>query len=301
MNEIETEICLAQKCLKFIEDVANYLIESKGYAIQNMNDVKQGIMRLKSGLVIPRQYLNYKILYDHYEVSLLQAYVALAKVIITYREIAITEFAFRTLQEIGITRADILFSNDVSQENKNKFRLLITVIDLLESKNRELYENGVKLFNEKKEDFTASQKKTISKLMRKSFDDELPIQIIKEARKSINDFSFGFNNQISLSPFLSGKSHLSKLFSHWSHLLHGSVFHIKSILDKSITPPQNLSDRTIALIFLTSGNIIYRLNKLIKNTAFKSTGEDLIIQIDSAWQGLRKRVMGRWPIQNNNN
>lgn len=290
-TKVRTESELAKNCLGFIRDIAEIWDNTEGFAKQDNRIVQLGYMKTASGVLLPKKYLDYKVLFQHYETELLRTYCILAEQIIRHSRIPIVEFSYRTLQEIGLTRADALLSASVSLENREKIKTLVVVIDLLTSTDSELYSFGERLLEDKKSLLTPSQLQTIEKLRRKKPDQDNTGDI-KEARQIINDAFAGVKGLIERPSFITAKSNLASLNSIWSHMLHGDIFAIQSVISEETTKAESHFDRSYAIVLITSANIIFRL--ISRFQKYQTRGDELLQQIDEVWGQFQARFYKRW-------
>lgn len=123
-------------------------LENRGYGNQSKIDTSAGLFRVK-GVLIPRGAIEYKIIYDHYEIILLQKFILLVRKTLETKDSPLIPFTLRTIWEMGVKIVDVLFASDVATKKRQHIKLLTTLTDLASIKDPLFNKFFHKLFKNK--------------------------------------------------------------------------------------------------------------------------------------------------------
>lgn len=202
-----------------------FLLNKKYKNEQRISDLRQGLVN-KDGILIPLYMIDHKILFDGFEFTFFDSFYKLYKEIRKEKNNIFTEFAFRTLIELGFYRSQIVYSNNLTKEEKDHFKLLIWLSDyssiaIGRPKNITHFN---KLFAEfgdlltKKEVATMEEMKDI--LMKQ--DTERHESKTEEIRKLLLPIQGNLYAKTKILPIFRGKK-VKAIYSAWSHILHGNA------------------------------------------------------------------------------
>jgi hypothetical protein len=263
-------------------------LHQRGYGEQKATDYQQGLVKV-NGIYVKLDSIEYKILFDAFEYSLLDIFILLYKKMFVNWEENLAQFSLRTLGEIGFQRLQILFSDEVSREKKLKYKLLIWLADYASmSGNRNSYRNNYqKLLDEYKYLLTKNEFDFYTNLIT-SIKGEKPIEEykhIKKARRNINNLQSQLCDLIKPLPYIR-EINIVALLSSFSHILHGNVPLLKDILNT--TRPNSQKLRIYWGLILSGINVTNRAGKYLKDF-----GE--IERINQEFVELQVIITKYWP------
>lgn len=228
----ETEAKTAIKHMESRIEQTNSLLKScreslasKGYATgKSFSKLgNRDILERDSGILLP--IMPEKVLYDHYTLSILDSYIALSTTIYENRQHPLTPFTQRTLGELGITQAAIMFSPITTDRDKQRYSLLGQLITFLVlfprpeyvSNYNKLYADEFKLLTEEEARLFTSG----ANYLLKSVGNTLP----RDVYNVFNDFENKLFNKtkpykdpIFSNTNLFGIKHYSSLLLHANHI-----------------------------------------------------------------------------------
>lgn len=272
-----------QEAQEIIDEIASILkrqfelLKSRGYGNQKKSDLRQGLVR-KNGIYILLNSIEHRILFDGYEAALLEAYIDIYNNLFERWEEAFAQFGLRTLHELSFEKIQILFDKDIPQDKKNKYKLLIWLVDYASiSKIKENANSYTKLLNEYKGLLTQEEYDFYSCLLTK-LETNTPLEgykLIKAARKKINPLQTSLSASTKSLLFIKELNILA-LSSSFSHILHGNVLLLKDIFQFKRRNAQQL--RIYWALMLTGINVINRvgndLNDLTLNEKISGVNEN---------------------------
>lgn len=201
------------------------MLDEKYKNNQRVSDLKQGLVN-KGGILIPLSLVGHKILFNGFEFTFFDVFIKLYKEIYKEKDNIFTEFAFRTLIEMGFYRSQIIYANKLTREEKNHFKLLIWLSDYASiaignPKNLEYFQKLLAEFGNlltKKEKIIMEDMKEILTKQ----DSEKHEEAVEEMRKLILPAQGNlYARTETLSIFRSRK--IKTMYSAWSHILHGNA------------------------------------------------------------------------------
>lgn len=259
---------------------------------QKVSDLQQRVIKYK-GIFVPFVYLDHRILFDGFEVGLVELFLSLYKAIYDKeKDNVFVEFSLRTLSEISFKRIQVLFSNKITRQEKNRMKLLILLADygklgLDNPKNQRTYR---KLLEEFKDTLTVKQKKLCGDLMAliKKKDSEKLYKLIRKLRGEINRTQ---NNLFEKTGLLSifRREQLYVLFYEWSHLLHGNLLLLNDVFSKN-RPRYRHKLRVYWSLILCGMNAVIYIDKYLSSVDYsKELGE-----VDVLYQDIKKFLAQNW-------
>ncbi len=262
--------------------------------IQRVSDIQQGLVYQK-GIYLPLKSVEYRILFDGYEVAFLDVFISLHERIFSEgKDNIFTQFSLRTLFEMGFPRAQMLFSKSLSESEKNKYKLLLMLADYgsMGFNNKQHVAHFQKLYDYYGGLLTENQHKILKDLLNsiKNGDRDKHINLTQKARKLIESVQ---DSLFQKTPMLSifGKRNIKAMFSGFSHILHGNIFLILDIL--SSKRPNQLKLRVYWFLLLTGINVVNQLannidNKPLNNEVLELNKDFVIIaeKVKNFWEQL---------------
>ncbi len=201
------------------------MLDAKYKNNQRVSDLRQGLIN-KGGILIPLSLIDHKILFDDFEFTFFDVFVKLYKEIYKERDNIFTEFAFRTLIEMGFYRSQIIYADKLMREEKNHFRLLIWLSDYasIAIGNPKNFGYFQKLLAEFRNLLTKKEKiimENMKEILTKQ-DSEKHDKAIEEIRKLILPIQGNLYARTETLPIFRGRK-IKTMYSAWSHILHGNV------------------------------------------------------------------------------
>ena len=273
------------KIIKYIHQLINILIdeckilkEGKWYNNQREWHVKQGFYQLESGILIPKNTMDYQVLYETYHINLLEEFILFLKEVIKYRKTPIVNFSLRSLWEISFIRIDVHFSKNVDGRKEKKCRLL-NVLSNYAVTNIPWFK---KLFQSEKYVLNKNEINIINNYLRLPIfqQEKKKYDFVKELRRRINSAYNDVHSQVISDPFLN-KLNSTIIPSHLSHFLHGDPFSVKGLLE---TPEEEQEKRTFALAVKAGVNAVNRVGKFINNVKIMEKIRNINDDFDNIWK-----------------
>ena len=277
LEEIENYIERMINCLKCGVSV----LERRGYGNQKINDFNSGYIQM-SGIFIPLKSIDYRILYDHYEIILLKSFINLIENTLKYQKSPLISFTFRTIQEIGIMKLDVFFANEVSQDEKDRIKLFALLTDFIAMDGPEFNEQFSKLYTHENHRLSSSEQQVFNNII-STQDQVVEKRLIKKARTNLGNTFENFHKKITPHPFLT-KDHLKILGSWWSHLLHGNPFLINNAFDPKASWRDEYRFYAVALISCLSAT--RRIVNYSKDPSLISNSNSIDSEFNLQWNKL---------------
>ena len=127
-----------EKFFKSADDINNRILEALKTAKtgldklynthQRISDLRRGLV-YKKGLYLPYSSVEHRILFDAYEVQFLDMFINFFSEMSKGGEDLFKEFAIRAIAEMGLKDSQILFSPDLPENEKNRFKTIIMLAD----------------------------------------------------------------------------------------------------------------------------------------------------------------------------
>lgn len=210
------------------------MLDAKYKNNQRVSDLRQGLVN-KGGILVPLSSIEHKILFDAFEFTFFDVFTKLYKAIYKEKDSIFTEFAFRTLMEMGFYRSQIIYSNKLPKEEKDHFKLLIWLSDYASiamgnSKNfsyfqKLLIELGNLLTNNER-DVVEDMKEILTE---KDIDQH--DKAIEAMRKMILPVQGNLYAKTETLPIFRDKK-VKMMYSAWSHILHGNVLSLNAMFSE---------------------------------------------------------------------
>lgn len=275
-------------CLSILEEIHKSISQKRGN-FQSTEDFASGYMR-KEGILVDRKVGMRMFVLENYELFVLRGFIILLNKVFENTTDLFVQFSFRTLQEIGIKKIDVLFGSGISEENRKKFKLENTLSDWLELK--ENYEDFLIIFPQEKNLLG----QPIIGLFEKAekclrLTGVVELSLLKKIRHQLQRNAGGYIKGLEQFTFLR-RSNLGYLEMAWSHLLHGNPFHIEAAMHLE---ENRFRNRSHAILFLLLVNTIHRTKNHIDDKILKGKVNSLLNQADSVWQNLVNEWKGEKP------
>ena len=264
--------------ISILMDEYEVLKEGKWYNNQRKRNVKQGFYQLESGILVPKNTMDYRILYEAYHIILLEEFILLLKEVIKYRKTPIVNFSLRSLWEISFIRIDVHFSKNVDGRKEKKCRLL-NVLSNYAVMNPWLFK---KLFQSEKHILNKNEIDIVDNYLRLpiSQQEQKKYNFVRALRKRINSAYDNAHQQVISDSFLN-KLNSTIIPSHLSHFLHGDPFSVKGLLE---TPEEEQEKRTFALTVKAGVNAVNRVGKFINDVKIMEKIRNINDDFDNIWK-----------------
>ena len=186
----------------------------------------------------PLSEIDYKVILENYKYVFLNSFNDLYKNIIKYDNDPLIMFAHRNLLEMGFHRTQSLLSKDLDNDEKEEFKLILTLIDY-----GALAFDGfdsVRIFKKlyidcKGFNLDRSINDKFSELLDSinNNDIEKHFVIVKELRTKINSIQGNLYSKTKpLADFT--REQIQKIYSWLSHLFHGNAFLISIVFNQHL-------------------------------------------------------------------
>lgn len=279
---------ILEKVIDFIKEIIEILqnqyklLKQRGYGTQEFNDLKQEQFRLPSGVIVPSKSIEYYILFDHYELLVVQSLIRLQKNIFNKRDSPFIAFSLRTLLDIGINRINVLFADEITRCEKKHLKLLASLIDFVSTDDPLFKEYFIKLFEAEKSNLLQKERQLfqdILSLMKSKNDIELMERVIK-ARRKLSDVETKILAKIEPLAILNKAN--TRLFRSWqSHMLHGNPFLIQNVFEAHNKERGKL--KAFAILMITGLNSINRLANYLNDPKISLEVKYKNREIETLW------------------
>lgn len=201
------------------------MLDAKYKNNQRVSDLRLGLIN-KGGILIPLSLVDYKILFDGFEFTFFDVFTKLYKEIYKEKDNIFTEFAFRTLIEMGFYRSQIVYADRLTKEEKDHFKLLIWLSDyaLIAIGNPKNFGYFQKLLAEFGSLLTIKEKmimEDMKEILTKQ-DSEKHDKAVEEMRKLILPIQGNLYARTETLPIFRSRK-IKTMYSAWSHILHGNA------------------------------------------------------------------------------
>ena len=206
------------------------LLKQRGYGTQTLDDLKKGQFRLPSGIIVPSKSIEYYILYDHYELPIVQSLIQLQQSIFNERDSPFIAFSLRTLLDIGVNCINVLFADEIKQHDKKHVKLLASLIDCVSTGDPLFRDHFIKLFETEKLNLEKKEQQLFQDILTliKSKNNIELIEKVIQARRMLSNIEKTILPKIKPLPFLD-KINIRSFNSWQSHMLHGNPFLIENV------------------------------------------------------------------------
>ena len=268
------------------------LREVKYGNMQKITDIRQGIVK-RRGIYLPFNTVEHKILFDGYEISLLEVFQSLYLSIFQEIEGITSELCLRTLNELSFRKVQILFGQNINQDEKNKYKFLILLADYchLGMVNKKYEQHYKDLYKEFQGLLTDKQKEIIIKAIR-HFDKKEQTKnksLIKKLRSLSSSVQAYLYSKTKILDIFR-QEWIDTMYDEWSHMLHGNLLQLKEV-SSSNRPPNRHRLRVTWCLFLTGINVI---NLVSRNKITLETGSR-VRKINDEFNSIKNYIGNNWP------
>lgn len=266
-NYISTMLASLNTAKKVMEDRDLYPLQTKA-------DLSAGIIRTKSGIVQKLSDVKPRILLDGYEKQFLSTFITLINKCLENPANPFLSFVFRTLMEMGITRANALFSVGVDDALKRQIKVLSVLVDYFYIPEKWAQDWFNELYSSEKKIFTDYEQKKI--------------ESFEKTTKGVKDFRQFCDSKIKSahSKVMSGATYFNSdkfrsLYGAYSHLMHGNVFQLEVSLK-----PDNLERVSVHgyMFVVSSGsNFVQRLSEHLQDPGLSVKVSDMTRDLPDVW------------------
>jgi len=248
---------------------------------QRVSDIKSGVV-FKKGLYLPYTSIEHRILFDGYEVQFLSVFIELFSAMLQRAENIFKEFAIRTIAEMGLIDSQIMFTSDLSQTEKDKFKTIIILADyaFLGFNSPSRVTEYKKLLDDQKHLLTTKQYPLFIE-MRKCLDVkdyEKHKKLVKKIRGLINSTRDALYKKTK-TPEIFRTENVEAFFSAFSHLIHGNIILLTDLLSKK--RPRNRNRLRVTWTLLMTGiNTLVHVKSFLKTEGVELQIGDLLQQFD---------------------
>lgn len=288
-----------QKLENSIEKIYSLLLEiqkgipDKGLGDQKITDLQKGLIK-KGKIYIPLTSVNHKILFNGIEEINIDLYIQLFNKLFTKPNDEFAQFALRTVLELSFERIQILFDDKISEDQKNRFKVVLLLADYAMVANKyEHKSNFIKLLQEYKNLFKPKSfdfyMDLISNLQNLSPIDKN--DKIVAARARLASVQGELIPKTTPSPIIR-EINITSFTDISSHLLHGNMLLLSNVFKKFNTSEQKL--RVYWTLILSGVNVINIAGKTLNNSKIDKS----IKEINDEFVEISKIVENNWDKLN---
>lgn len=248
---------------------------------QRVSDLRSGVV-FKKGLYLPYTSVEHRILFDGYEVQFLSTFIDLYSAMLQGGKDIFKEFAVRTIAEMGLKDSQILYSSDLSQTEKDKFKTIIMLADyaFLGFNRPSRLAEYTKLLDDQKHLLTANQLPLFIEMKKclETKDYENYKKLVKKIRALINSTREALYKKTK-TPKIFRSENVEAFFSAFSHLIHGNIILLTDLL--SVKRPKNRNRLRITWTLLMTGvNTLIHVESFLRTKGVELQMGDLLQQFD---------------------
>lgn len=264
---------------QFIEQLAGYnsriqsllereqllLLKRSKYAGVKM-DRKTGLAQLHSRIFVPAKMIAHHAIYEAYESMLVETFVGLVKSVVKCKAEKFVPFSYRTIIELGITLADVVFSKEIADKDKVRLKVISLLTDyasvISDPALRRQYEG---LLSDKKFDVLkpAERELYLSALSLNGRDTKL----VKRMRRVYSDLVSSLRQKVKPIPF-GNPAALIAIHSSYSHMLHGNLFFLQDFVKREYSWRHELW--VYAMPVHAGQNLAFRVADFLGENSIKS-------------------------------
>lgn len=265
------------------------LSERLPYGLQTGLDLKLGLFRRKSGLYVPSKSAEPSILFESYEVLLIKAFQLLLTACSKNSSSQIISFTFRTIMEIGLNRANAIFSTHVSADEKTKIKLLSVLSDYAFMNSTWGKDWFIKLYDSEKKIFSAKEQSRIETMI--GYPNITRDGIYELRRFCASKISSA--NDLVMKSVKSGagvnQDSFKAIYGAYSHMMHGNVFQIETALN----PDNKARAKVHSRLFIISAglNFAQRVAEHLADASLTTRIDTLTKQLVPVWNELWKDLV----------
>lgn len=263
--------------IKTMDAVYTEILNKSPYKKQLLSDLRKGYVKVK-GLYLPYKAISHRVLFEEYPSVHSQGFISFYKNLFSEIDSYFTEFALRTLIEIGIEITNIIFSKDIKEKEKKRFilNILLTDFGILASRDTRFLTDLERLLTEEGDLLEKGEKinfigmiKSIKERDLKTHDKSLEI-----AMKNNSDTQFILFKKTKTPDFID-RNKINILHSWFSHLIHGDIFLVDSIFKEYKNPYQHKL-RIHYLLLYVGCNFLYCLQESTDVDSLKNSINQII-------------------------
>jgi len=279
-----------------VKKVSNELKSKKNSSLQYSSDLEAGMFRDHStNTLVPFASHEHNIALEAYETYVLEeAYLALANRLFENPQERLGYFTLRILYEVGFTRIDMLFAEEVSEPRREKFKLMDTLCDMASMQEAKYHYHFLRLLADRREEIDNELLKNkleeIESFLLEDINSKIPLRKIKKLRGEIQTELYNITKPVALPPMLEGKTNFPYLKAALSHLMHGNPTMVRVALHPSFSKAN--TNHILTLIWNTAINILFRTKPFISNKELLEEIEALLTKSETAWQVFQTRRTG---------
>ncbi|MCX5785607.1 MAG: hypothetical protein NTX59_07950 [Elusimicrobia bacterium] len=208
----------------------------------------------------------------------LKTFIGLIKATVKHKTERFLPFAYRTIFELGLKRADVLFSNETSATDKKRVKLLSMLVDYASLSEAEYHQQFKKLYAEEKDCLTTIERKLYDQIANSKLRDSI---LIKKIRQEYTKYLSSLQAKITPIDFGGYNSEVA-IYSGYSHMLHGNLLFIQDLVEREISWRNE---------FMMYGILIHSSQNLATRVAEHLGDNDLQLEINT----MRADLKGFWP------
>jgi hypothetical protein len=265
---------------------------------QLRQELEMGWMKYK-GILVPKADYEHRILFDSYGYHLVDSFLRLFKGIYAERDSISTEYAFRSLVEISYYRIQILFSNEIKDDEKEKYKYFIWLADyaslgINHPEHKRSYINLLSEFEKvvdlNKEGYRPFvEMKRVLEQMDKNKHADLVIKIRKKILDVQNDIRTR-SSEVKLPVTVKVK----EIYSELSHMLHGNTLFVHHLFTNDNRPSQHKL-RAHWFLLISGLNAVTCVSNYLGNQAIKDKVDSVheesrvpMLLISKHWQQIEE-------------
>lgn len=222
--------------------------------LQSRENLQKGLIE-KDGILVPYESIRHRFLFDTFEAAYIDVIRDLLMELKSERRSSFTEFSFRTVIELCLKRAQIIYSKTLESKEKEKFKLIVFLADyaFIKSGKVDYIEYYEKLLNTHANLLSSNQQQLFEKLIR-SIKDGTPeeVKLLKSARKLLESEQSRLFKESNIPDQIKALNfnNLELMLSTHSHLLHGDFLLVSNLIySKKKKPTQHLFRTYWTLLF----------------------------------------------------
>lgn len=279
-----------ERLLKCIDQIYKNLSEANDYTHQSAQDILSGFFRKHcSNVLVPLESQIHRIQLESHELFVLNGYLILAKTLLKEAENPLAYFTLRILHEIGIKKIDALFAEEVPEKNREEFKRLDSLSDLLgffgDPKYRAWF---LELMKDERNNLSFESKEILEKAETTLMSGkEIELSLLKKIRRLVNKKLGDCIHTVKLPEILERKTDFGFLNIAMSHLLHGNPISIKTALTPAFAV--NSKNHVQVMIWNTGLNVLVRTKRFIQNKDTQKEIDALISEAEIIWGEFQKR------------
>jgi len=290
---------MTKELFKNIEELINNILDLLKKVREILNYKKGGSKKIRD--LISLKYIKeikHKIILSFYEIYFLDSYILLYQRIYSNKGNPIVEFLFRTIYELGMKRAQILFGDSSIEDNdKFRFKLLLVLSDLgfISRKSSYYFNLYKKLLLENADNINSAHKEILD-----SLSDQIDKNNTKRKNKLINKLNIkimNFQNELYNKTKLIDvfkDIHIERRYSVLNYTVHGNPFEIYNLFESKSTinlkNPYRHILKTYSILLTTGVNV---LNNIIINSKYDVLYKELD-NINTSFKDLNSKLENFW-------